>query len=227
VNGVALTNANGSLQPYGALKATTDPNGATVSYAYDGLGRLRKVAQPGDTLADPSEEWRYYDGIETAWTTTATGFSTGPYLSDHLVRGISGGGWTSATLATFDRTIYDGLGRAIQTQTPAGQGWAWSSCSAPQPLGSEVIQSTLYDALGRAAIQTVPYTQTQYQYCTTAGRVNTPYVAVPQTTTVSGSGGLLGSYYSGMNFNTLAFSRTDSTVDFSWGDSPGGSVPGD
>ena len=148
-------------------------------------------------------------------------------MSDHLVRGVSGGGWTSATLATFDRTIYDGLGRVIQTQTPAGQGWAWSSCNVPQPLGSEVVQSTLYDALGRAAMQTVPYSQTQYQYCTSAGRVNTPYVAVPQTITVSGSGGLLGSYYSGMSFNTLVFTRTDSTVDFSWADSPGGSVPGD
>ncbi len=227
VNGESLSNALGVVQPYGALKSTTDPNGAVVLYAYDALGRLRKVAQPGDSLADPSEEWRYYDGIETAWTTTATGYSTGPYLSDHLIRGVSGGGWTSATLAVMDRTIYDGLGRAIQTQSRAGQGWAWSSCNAHQPLGSEVIQSTLYDAQGRPTIQTVPYTQTQYEYCTTAGRVNTPYVAVPQTQTVPGANGLAAVYYSGKAFNTPVLTRTDATVNFDWGGSPGGSVPAD
>jgi len=228
VNGESATNALGASQPYGALKSTTDPNGAVVMYAYDGLGRLRKIAQPGDSLANPSEEWRYYDGIETAWTTTAAGFGTGPYLSDHLVRGVSGGGWTSATLATFDRTIYDGLGRVIQTQTPAGQGWAGSSCSVPQPLGAEVIQSTLYDALGRAAIQTVPYTQTQYQYCTTAGRVNTPYVAVPQTQTVPNGTGLAAAYYNGTNFDTLILERTDATINFNWyGGSPNPGIVND
>ena len=67
-----------------------DPNGATVMYAYDGLSRLRKVAQPGDSLADPSEEWRYYDGVETSRTMTASGFTQGPFVTDHRVRGVAG-----------------------------------------------------------------------------------------------------------------------------------------
>ena len=131
------------------------------------FGRLRKVARPGDTLADPSEEWRYYDGVETSRTMTASGFSQGPFVTDHRVRAVAGGGWTTSTLAMFDRTIYDGLGRVIQTQTRAGQGWQLADCAdyPRKTLGAEIIQSTLYDALGRPTIQTVPYTQTQYESC--------------------------------------------------------------
>ncbi|MEO7704668.1 MAG: PA14 domain-containing protein, partial [Thermoflexales bacterium] len=230
VGGESVTNTLGARQPVGALKAVTDANQAVTGYGYDVFGRLRTLARPGDSLADPSEEWRYYDGVETSRTMTASGFSQGPFVSDHRVRGISGGGWTSATLATLDRTIYDGLGRVIQTQTRAGQGWELVDCadSPRKTLGAEIHQSTLYDALGRAAIQTVPYTQTQYESCASQGWVNTPYVAMPQTQTVAAGTGLNAVYYNGMAFETAVLNRTDATVNFDWGTgSPGGGVSSD
>ena len=209
---------NTAGQPFGALKQITDPNGAVTVYQYDAFGRLRKTAAPGDTLGFPSEEIQYFDGVDTAKT------DRWPLMVTRIARSVISGTWSLANMATWSRAFYDGLGREIQSQTPVGQGWAQASCNdvPPKTLGNEIIQSNLYDALGRSAVQSVPYTQSQYVYCAPSGSVTTPYVAVPQigvtqTQPVLSGTGLAAAYYTGKDFNTLALLRTDATVDFDWG----------
>jgi hypothetical protein len=95
-------------------------------------------------------------------------------------------------------------------------------------LGAEIIQSTLYDALGRPTIQTVPYTQTQYESCGSPGWINTPFVPMPLVQTPPSETDLAAVYFNGMSFETPVLTRTDATVDFNWGSgSPGSGVSSD
>jgi RHS repeat-associated protein len=149
--------------PVGALKRVMDPNGAAIAYTYDPFGRLRTVARPGDTWDFPTEEWRYYDGVDFPFT------DRGPLMVVRLVRGTPGLAWCSGGLAFWERLYYDGLGRRVERQTP-GPGW---TCSGG---GQEIVQYTRYDALGRVAEESLPYFVPQYTYATTPdGKVVTPY----------------------------------------------------
>ncbi|WP_376788424.1 RHS repeat-associated core domain-containing protein [Thermoflexus sp.] len=149
--------------PVGALKRVVDPNGAATAYTYDAFGRLRTIVRPGDRWDFPSEEWRYYDGVDFPFT------DRWPFMVVRLVRGTPGVAWCSGGLATWERLYYDGLGRRVERQTP-GPGW---TCSGG---GQEIIQYTRYDALGRAAEESLFYFVPQYTYATTPdGRVVTPY----------------------------------------------------
>jgi YD repeat-containing protein len=149
--------------PVGALKRVVDPNGASTAYTYDPFGRLRTVVQPGDSWGFPTEEWLYYDGVDRPFT------NRWPLLISHLVRGTPGVAWCSGGLAFWERLYYDGLGRRVERQTP-GPGW---TCSGG---GQEIVAFTRYDALGRAAEESLPYFVPQYTYATTPdGKVVTPY----------------------------------------------------
>jgi RHS repeat-associated protein len=149
--------------PVGALKRIVDPNGAATAYTYDPFGRLRTVVRPGDTWDSPTEEWRYYDGVDFPFT------DRWPLMVVRLVRGTPGLAWCAGGLAFWERLYYDGLGRRVERQTP-GPGW---TCSGG---GQEIVAFTRYDALGRAAEESLPYFVPQYTYATTPdGKVVTPY----------------------------------------------------
>jgi YD repeat-containing protein len=63
---VSFTNALGhtTVLQYnmliGRLIKITDPNGAATLFEYDGLGRLEKVVNPGDTLDSPTIRYSYF-----------------------------------------------------------------------------------------------------------------------------------------------------------------------
>jgi RHS repeat-associated protein len=129
----------------------TDANGAATRLGYDPFGRLITVTYPGESA--PAVRYAYPTGasISAPWAIT-TEVRVDPY---------------SAT-PTYGRswTFYDGLGRPVQTQTAAENGWL-------------VVQDTAYDALGRAVTVTLPYTVTA-----TGGVYRTPnWTALPKTVT--------------------------------------------
>jgi RHS repeat-associated protein len=129
----------------------TDANGAATRLGYDPFGRLITVTYPGESA--PAVRYAYPTGasISAPWAIT-TEVRVDPY---------------SAT-PTYGRswTFYDGLGRPIQTQTQAENGWL-------------VVQDTAYDALGRPVTVTLPYTVTA-----TGGVYRTPnWTALPKTVT--------------------------------------------
>jgi hypothetical protein len=68
------------------------------------------------------------------------------------------------------------------------------------------VVETLYDALGRVSLQTVPYTQAPTQ-----GVIDAPFVTAAELTDTMG-GGVEAAYFSGTNFNTFVATRTVSTA---------------
>ncbi len=165
----SITNTKGQVTAYsynkslGVVASVTDPNNAVTSYDYDLFGRLKKIARPDDSLSYPTEEYGYYDGGDQVLT------DRWPLVVMHWVRGTAGLNWCSGGSGSWERTFYDGLGRQVEHQTP-GLNWI---CDGN---GQEVVSYTLYDALGRATVASVPYTVTQYVSATTPdGRVVTSY----------------------------------------------------
>ncbi|MGB9872796.1 MAG: DUF6443 domain-containing protein, partial [Anaerolineae bacterium] len=107
----------------------TDPNGAPTRLAHDPFGRLTGVTYPGEGVPTVRYAYPTGNGLSAPWAITAE-TRTDPY-----------------TTPTYQRTwtFYDGLGRPIQTQVQAENGWL-------------VVQDTAYDALGRPVTVTLPYT---------------------------------------------------------------------
>ena len=107
------------------------------------------VTYPGESV--PAVKYAYPTGnaVSVPWVITAE-TRTDPY-----------------TTPTYQRawTFYDGLGRPIQTQTAAENGWL-------------VVQDTAYDALGRPVTVTLPYTVTA-----TGGTYIPPNWSRPRTVT--------------------------------------------
>jgi YD repeat-containing protein len=127
----------------------TDANGAPTRLGYDPFGRLTGVTYPGEGVPDVKYAYPTGNALSAPWVITAE-TRIDPY-----------------TTPTYHRawTFYDGLGRAIQTQAQAENGWL-------------VVQDTAYDALGRAVTVTVPYTVTA-----TGGMYITPNWNRPKTVT--------------------------------------------
>ncbi len=128
----------------------TDANNTPTRYTYDSFGRLTGVTYPGESV--PAVRYAYPTGnvLSAPWVITSE-TRVDPY---------------NAT-PTYQRswTFYDGLGRAIQTQTAAENGWL-------------VVQDTAYDALGRAVTVTLPYT-----VASAGGTYITPNWSRPKTIT--------------------------------------------
>ncbi|WP_026371041.1 RHS repeat-associated core domain-containing protein [Kallotenue papyrolyticum] len=104
----------------GTLTRVTDANGAVTEAAYDGFGRLIKVARPGDTLAMPTTEAFYYD-----WER--------PFRIIVSQREIGGQAGAVRPIVRF----YDGLGREIQTKSESQDGL------------QQIVVDTEYDGRGR------------------------------------------------------------------------------
>jgi YD repeat-containing protein len=106
----------------------TDANGAATRLGYDSFGRLTSVTRPGESL--PAVKYTYPSplagGVGGGWVITAE-VRAGPTSYQKT--------WT----------VLDGLGRVIQTQAQAENGWL-------------VVQSTAYNGLNRPVTVTLPYT---------------------------------------------------------------------
>jgi RHS repeat-associated protein len=122
------------------LMGTTDANGQTTTYGYDTLGRLTSIVQPGDSQADPTTSYTY--------TNTCTPGSTTPCLELDTTTRVTSGGNT----ATTTKQWYDGMGRLVETQSPGP-----NLFSKVPAIGSMLVTYTIYDNMGRATTQSLPY----------------------------------------------------------------------
>ncbi|MFF2008105.1 RHS repeat-associated core domain-containing protein [Streptomyces sp. NPDC058195] len=114
------------LEPVrGAVVKQTDTNGNVTNMAFDALGRSAKVWLPDQNATDlPSMEFVYTVTDKTVAVATRT-------LSEKAVQ-------------TTSYTLYDGLLRDRQTQTPG-------------PGGGSIISDVFYDDRGLAAKTFAPY----------------------------------------------------------------------
>lgn len=113
-------------------ETTTDPNGNAVTQAYDPLGRLIRVALPGESATTASYTFAY--DIDAARSRSAKITSS---------RRQADGSYTSVY------SFLDALARPIQTQTLA------PSSPASGQLVTQVV-NTRYDALGRPVAVSLP-----------------------------------------------------------------------
>lgn len=108
----------------------TDPNGATTSYEYDLFGRLTKVIRPGDSSADPTAAYSYYDPPDPGYAPALRQVDYGGPEGRGLVQLIE---------------LYDGLYRPLQRReqvTPAGQ---------------QAVTDIFYDQRGLKVKESAPY----------------------------------------------------------------------
>jgi RHS repeat-associated protein len=96
-NGLALTTTTTYDQALGKVATVTEPAGAVARYRYDRFGRLEAVAEPGQTLAQPTRQYAYVLGAEQR--------------IDELRLELH----PSVHQVTTSR-FFDGLGRPLQTQ---------------------------------------------------------------------------------------------------------------
>ncbi|WP_285663455.1 RHS repeat-associated core domain-containing protein [Actinorhabdospora filicis] len=107
---------------FGLPVTVTDANSKTTQYAYDGLGRLIKGWTPGRAKTDtPDVE---HDYILKAGTAPAVG-------TKKLL-------WNGKAATAY--TIYDGLGRERQTQSPS-------------PAGGRVLTDVFYNTAGKVVLR--------------------------------------------------------------------------
>ncbi|WP_423224222.1 hypothetical protein [Candidatus Amarolinea aalborgensis] len=119
----------------GQVQSETDANLAVTRYTYDTFGRLTEVRKPGAGFSNPATE-------QIVYTT-----DQGLYVQRHLLRDDGNGDASASATYLEERTFYDGLGRARQTQKEY-DGSQWS------------LVSQRYDELGNQAAVSAPYTGT-------------------------------------------------------------------
>jgi hypothetical protein len=150
-------------------------------------------------------------------TVTATDSSASEPGTDKGTFTVTRTGSTAAALAVSftvggtatSGTDYSALGSSVTI--PAGA------------TSAAVTVSPLDDALPEGNETVILTLSTSAAYT-----IGTPSSATVTITDNDGAPGLKGEYYSGTNFNTLVLTRTDATVDFSWGaGSPDPLVPAD
>jgi len=131
---------------YGQVKQITDPNGATVSTAYDALGRILSVTQPDGFVTTTSynnfgtigtqhvrsdsplglSTWSYFDGMGRTTLTKSTGADSKIIVSktEYDVRGAVKRSSTPyfevGGSPLWSTVTYDAVGRVLQTVNPDG-----------------------------------------------------------------------------------------------------------
>ncbi|WP_242354807.1 MULTISPECIES: hypothetical protein [unclassified Anaeromyxobacter] len=110
-------------------------NGQVTARAFDGFGRLTKVAAPGFTLDAPTIDISYdHTAKPAAWAFTRNALPQG------------------GTLDTV--VVADGLGRVIQTKKTAE---VWAGSDEATRVGWSVTGGQVFDAMGRVAEQGQPF----------------------------------------------------------------------
>ncbi|MCB0183209.1 MAG: RHS repeat protein, partial [Caldilineaceae bacterium] len=190
---------------FGKVTGATDYNGNAHAFAYDTFGRLAKIAAPGDTLAKPTQQFRYEIGSPRS-----------AIYSDQRVRA---GEEQVITTVVY----YDGLGRQLQKRTQAEEGkvvvMEAVTFNAHQSVRDQYLayfdtgldyntpdptlpKATIYyDALARTVRTVNPdgtYNRTQYgpltqiQYDEEDNTVGSPFANTPTTFSFDGLERLLG-----------------------------------
>ncbi len=177
VSGVSATNetqtiAYDATRPW-LVTQVTDANNLVTKYAYDGFGRLTKVAKPGDSLTE-NDETVVYSYLDNG----------GLILLQPLVVGIVYKG----NLRSAERQFYDGLGRLVQTQTAGVE-------VQGKVKDQDIIVTMAYDARGLEVCRTAAYGEDAYVYngqtpfrgaaCSTKSRTTTTYDALGRATSVT------------------------------------------
>ncbi len=148
---------------FGQLEQAIDENGQGTTLQYDGLGRILKVARPGDsvpTSASPNAP----DNPTVRFSYTAFSGQGAPFWIKKEQRENLSSAGAGEYLET--RIFYDGFGRVIQTQAEAA--------SASQ----SIVASTQYNAAGQVLQQNAPYF-----HAAALGGYLTPNWAQPKTVT--------------------------------------------
>ena len=178
----------------GQVTSSTDQNGITTTTEYDALGRVTKVIGPTDTAALPTISYGYDLSTNPAKTTVSTRIQSSQ----------------PAVLTVY--TFTDGLGRTIQTRSPA-----------EDPTKQVVSGAVEFNERGQVIKQWVSYldaTSTTYRAHTLVTGLASPVVytydavgRLIQTTDPDGSATLV-DYNDGETTTTLANNtQTQKTVD--------------
>ena len=111
--------------------STTDVNGQTTTYGYDGLGRMTSRTLPGETSGQPTTTWAY-----TFWC--AQSGPQAPCMEVDETQRLN----AATTITT--RAFYDGLGRLVELRSPG-------------PSGQDVVHFRFYDPSGRVWFESIQY----------------------------------------------------------------------
>jgi RHS repeat-associated protein len=151
----------------GALESQTDPNGLTASFIYDNFARKQQETRPDGT----------YTRFDIVGCTSGDSYcSTSDSLAKFSV--VATAKDSTGTQIRQDQVIYDALGRERYSKTQL-------------PTGAMSTVATTYDALGRVATRTAPYTccttyATTYTYdlLNRVIQTSTPVPSIPATQVV-------------------------------------------
>ncbi|MFN8445750.1 MAG: toxin TcdB middle/N-terminal domain-containing protein [Caldilineaceae bacterium] len=135
-NGKLLTFAASYHPGFGKMMAATDYNGYPHLFAYDTFGRITKIVRPGDSLAKPTQQFRYEIGSPRSAIYTEQRERSG---EDGVVTSV---------------VYFDGLGRKLQTRSEATQGQV------------VVTEASLFNARQSVRDQFQPYFDTGFAYKT-------------------------------------------------------------
>ena len=133
-DGKSLAYAASYHYGFGKVSAATDYNGHPHTYIFDTFGRLSKIIHPGDTVAQPTQQFRYEIGNPRS-----------AIISEHREQSGSDGVYTVVT-------YFDGLGRKLQTRSEAEGGQV------------VVTDAVLFNARQAASVEYLPYTDSGLAY---------------------------------------------------------------
>ncbi len=127
--------ASGGSGLTGQLQEVEDANGAITRYSYDTWGRPTALRRPGAGFDNPATEtYEYVDGS--------------PFRVKHGLRNDANGDDDANASYVYDWTYYDGLGQVIQRR------------SAGDAANQRIVSWQRYNALGKVAEASMPYTIT-------------------------------------------------------------------
>ena len=120
----------------GQILSATDETGAKTCYAYDAMGRVRKITYPSEATSGVCDA--------SAWAETIVSFSAG----NPAIYGMPAGAWWQTTVNGNARkiTVYDGLLRPVVEET----------LDLAEPATRKVVTFRRFDAAGQTVFQSYP-----------------------------------------------------------------------
>ncbi len=132
--------------------SSTDPNSQATSVHYDALGRMTSTIEPGDSSTNPTMKMAYAN-----WC-AGTAAQTPCVEQDSAQQLVTNSGAYVTT-----RTFYDGMGRVVETRSPATS-------------GSDIVTFTLYGANG------YPTSSVRYFVAAYTGAAGQAAFSIPDST---------------------------------------------